>query len=50
MLGWGVRESSVFRSEILQFFYDKGENASPAAEIVTGVYGADTVTVNYVQF
>ncbi|GFV58903.1 histone-lysine N-methyltransferase SETMAR [Trichonephila clavipes] len=27
----------------LQFFFDKGENA-------IGVYGADTVTVNYVQF
>ncbi|GFW99111.1 hypothetical protein TNCV_3008811 [Trichonephila clavipes] len=27
-----------------------GENASHAAEIVNGVYGADTVTANYVQF
>ncbi|GFS77242.1 histone-lysine N-methyltransferase SETMAR [Trichonephila clavipes] len=27
-----------------------GENASKTAEIVNGVYGADTVTVNYVQF
>ncbi|XP_073983651.1 histone-lysine N-methyltransferase SETMAR-like [Rhodnius prolixus] len=35
---------------ILQFFLDKGENASQAAEIVNGVYGADTVTANYVQF
>lgn len=35
---------------ILQFFFDKGENASQAAEIVNGVYGADTVTANYVQF
>ncbi|GFU01855.1 histone-lysine N-methyltransferase SETMAR [Trichonephila clavipes] len=34
---------------ILQFF-DKGKNASQAAEIVHGVYGADTVTANYVQF
>ncbi|GFU89218.1 histone-lysine N-methyltransferase SETMAR [Trichonephila clavipes] len=34
----------------LQFFFDKGENASQAAEIVNGVYGADTVTANYVQF
>lgn len=35
---------------ILQFFFDKGENASQAAEIVNGVYGPDTVTANYVQF
>ncbi|GFV19123.1 histone-lysine N-methyltransferase SETMAR-like [Trichonephila clavipes] len=28
---------------ILQFFFDKGENASQAAEIVYGVYGSDTV-------
>ncbi|GFW48529.1 histone-lysine N-methyltransferase SETMAR [Trichonephila clavipes] len=35
---------------ILQFFFDKGENASQAAEVVNCVYGADTVTVNYVQF
>ncbi|GFV72864.1 histone-lysine N-methyltransferase SETMAR [Trichonephila clavipes] len=35
---------------ILQFFFDKGENASQVAEIVNGVYGADTVTANYVQF
>ncbi|GFV29292.1 histone-lysine N-methyltransferase SETMAR [Trichonephila clavipes] len=35
---------------ILQFFFDKGENASQAAEIVNGVYGADTVTANSVQF
>jgi len=35
---------------ILQFFFDKGENASQAAEIVNGVYGPDTVTTNYVQF
>ncbi|GFX41915.1 mariner Mos1 transposase [Trichonephila clavipes] len=27
---------------ILQFFFDKGENASQMAEIVNGVYGADT--------
>ncbi|GFU84790.1 hypothetical protein TNCV_2127311 [Trichonephila clavipes] len=27
---------------ILQFLLDKGENASPAAEIVNGFYGADT--------
>ncbi|GFW42167.1 histone-lysine N-methyltransferase SETMAR [Trichonephila clavipes] len=35
---------------ILQFFFDKGENASQGAEIVNGVYGANTVTANYVQF
>ncbi|GFU65799.1 histone-lysine N-methyltransferase SETMAR [Trichonephila clavipes] len=35
---------------ILQFFFYKGENASQVAEIVNGVYGADTVTANYVQF
>ncbi|GFS77639.1 hypothetical protein TNCV_819501 [Trichonephila clavipes] len=27
-----------------------GEKASQAAEIANGVYGADTVTANYVQF
>ncbi|GFY33010.1 histone-lysine N-methyltransferase SETMAR [Trichonephila clavipes] len=32
---------------ILQF--DKGKNASQIAQIVNGVYGADTVTANYVQ-
>ncbi|GFW88201.1 histone-lysine N-methyltransferase SETMAR [Trichonephila clavipes] len=31
----------------LQFFFDKGTNASQAAEIVDG---ADTVTANYVKF
>ncbi|GFW89900.1 uncharacterized protein TNCV_2979961 [Trichonephila clavipes] len=35
---------------ILQFFFDKGENASLVTEIVNGVYGADTVTANYMQF
>ncbi|GFV49696.1 reverse transcriptase domain-containing protein [Trichonephila clavipes] len=34
----------------LQFFFDKGENASQGAEIANGVYGADIVTANYVQF
>ncbi|GFV33145.1 mariner Mos1 transposase [Trichonephila clavipes] len=29
---------------------DEGENASQVIEIVNGVYGADTVTANYVQF
>ncbi|GFX28466.1 histone-lysine N-methyltransferase SETMAR [Trichonephila clavipes] len=35
---------------ILQFFFDKGENASQAAEIVNGVYCVDTVTANYERF
>ncbi|GFV26015.1 histone-lysine N-methyltransferase SETMAR [Trichonephila clavipes] len=35
---------------ILQFFFNKGENASQADEIVNGAYGVDTVTANYVQF
>ncbi|GFT40108.1 histone-lysine N-methyltransferase SETMAR [Trichonephila clavipes] len=35
---------------ILQFFFDNGENAIKAAEIVNGVYGADTVTDSYMQF
>ncbi|GFU75971.1 histone-lysine N-methyltransferase SETMAR [Trichonephila clavipes] len=34
----------------LQFFFDKGETASQGAEIANGVYGADTVTANYLQF
>ncbi|GFU20709.1 histone-lysine N-methyltransferase SETMAR [Trichonephila clavipes] len=34
----------------LQFFFDKGENASQVAKSVNGVYGADTVIANYVQF
>ncbi|GFU35241.1 histone-lysine N-methyltransferase SETMAR [Trichonephila clavipes] len=33
----------------LQFFFVKGENASQAAEIANAVYGANTVTANYVQ-
>ena len=35
---------------ILQFFFDKGENASQAAANVNGVYGPDTVTANHAQF
>ena len=35
---------------ILQFFFDKGENARQAAENVNSVYGPDTVTANYAQF
>ncbi|GFX43516.1 histone-lysine N-methyltransferase SETMAR [Trichonephila clavipes] len=34
----------------LQFFLDKGENTSQVAEIANGLYGADTVTANYVKF
>ncbi|GFX07911.1 histone-lysine N-methyltransferase SETMAR [Trichonephila clavipes] len=35
---------------IVQLFFDKGENASQAAEIVNGVYGAGTVIAIYVRF
>ncbi|GFT27511.1 histone-lysine N-methyltransferase SETMAR [Trichonephila clavipes] len=35
---------------ISQFFFDKGENADQAAEIVNGVYSSNTVTASYVQF
>jgi len=35
---------------ILQFFFDKGKNASQTAEIVNDVFGPDTVTANYIQF
>jgi len=35
---------------ILQFFFDKSENASQAAENVNSVYGPDTVTANHAQF
>ncbi|GFV66212.1 uncharacterized protein TNCV_355921 [Trichonephila clavipes] len=41
------KEKNLF---LLQFFIDKDENASQGAEIVNGVYGADTVTANYVKF
>ncbi|GFX57531.1 hypothetical protein TNCV_3550981 [Trichonephila clavipes] len=34
----------------LQFFFDKSENAGQVVEIANGVYGADTVTANYLQF
>ncbi|GFU70665.1 mariner transposase [Trichonephila clavipes] len=34
---------------ILQFFFDKDENASQSAEIVNGVYGADTRFLPYGQ-
>lgn len=35
---------------ILQFFFDKGKNASQVVETVIGIYGLDTVTGNYVEF
>ncbi|GFS67266.1 histone-lysine N-methyltransferase SETMAR [Trichonephila clavipes] len=35
---------------ILHFFFDKGEHAKQAAEIVNSAYDADTVTANYVHF
>ncbi|GFT81019.1 histone-lysine N-methyltransferase SETMAR [Trichonephila clavipes] len=48
----GVKNGSQQREYLvdLQFFFDKSGNASQAADIVKGVYGADTVTVNCVQF
>ncbi|GFV15405.1 histone-lysine N-methyltransferase SETMAR [Trichonephila clavipes] len=48
----GVQIGSQQRenSDLLQFFFDKGENASQVAEIANGIYGAGTVTANYVQF
>ncbi|GFX96134.1 histone-lysine N-methyltransferase SETMAR [Trichonephila clavipes] len=48
----GVKNGSQQRENvvILQFFFDKAENANQVAEIVNGVYGADTVTAIYVQF
>lgn len=35
---------------ILQFYFDKGENASQAAENMNNVYGPDTVTANHAQY
>ncbi|GFV33167.1 histone-lysine N-methyltransferase SETMAR [Trichonephila clavipes] len=35
---------------ILQFFFDKGENAKQVVEIENGVYEADIVAANYEQF
>ncbi|GFW11456.1 histone-lysine N-methyltransferase SETMAR [Trichonephila clavipes] len=48
----GVKNGSQQREIrfFLQFFFDKGQNASQVAEIANSVYGADTVTANYVQF
>ncbi|GFT42564.1 histone-lysine N-methyltransferase SETMAR [Trichonephila clavipes] len=34
----------------LQFFFHEGENASQVTEITNGVYDADTVTPDYMQF
>ncbi|GFX83113.1 histone-lysine N-methyltransferase SETMAR [Trichonephila clavipes] len=34
----------------LQFFFDKGKNASQVAEIANDIYGANIVAANYVQF
>ncbi|GFX95360.1 histone-lysine N-methyltransferase SETMAR [Trichonephila clavipes] len=34
----------------LQFSFDEGKNASQVAEIANVVYGANTVTANYMQF
>ncbi|GFU81637.1 histone-lysine N-methyltransferase SETMAR [Trichonephila clavipes] len=34
----------------LQFFFDKSETGSQVAEIENGVYSADSVIANYVQF
>ncbi|GFW83016.1 hypothetical protein TNCV_4604431 [Trichonephila clavipes] len=48
----GVKNGSQQRENSVHFtgFFDKDENASQAAEIVNGVYSANTVTANYVQF
>ncbi|GFV99857.1 histone-lysine N-methyltransferase SETMAR [Trichonephila clavipes] len=35
---------------ISHFFFEKRESASQATEFVKDVYGADTVTINCVQF
>ncbi|GFW98802.1 histone-lysine N-methyltransferase SETMAR [Trichonephila clavipes] len=48
----GVKNGSQQRKIrcILQFFFDKSENASQVAGIVNGAYGANTETATYVQF
>ncbi|GFX46217.1 histone-lysine N-methyltransferase SETMAR [Trichonephila clavipes] len=48
----GVKSGSQQRENLvlLQFSFDKSENESQVAEISNGVYGADAVTSNYVQF
>ncbi|GFV50085.1 hypothetical protein TNCV_2354701 [Trichonephila clavipes] len=42
------REVSIEQFQI--YARCRGESASRVAEIVNGVYGASTVTANYVQF
>ncbi|GFW13840.1 histone-lysine N-methyltransferase SETMAR [Trichonephila clavipes] len=48
----GVKNGSQQRENSVLFtvFIDKSENANQVAKIANGVYGADTVTANYVQF
>ncbi|GFV80061.1 histone-lysine N-methyltransferase SETMAR [Trichonephila clavipes] len=48
----GVKNGSLQREHSVHFtvFFDKSKNAGQAVEIVHGVYGADTVTANYMQF
>ncbi|GFV34182.1 histone-lysine N-methyltransferase SETMAR [Trichonephila clavipes] len=48
----GVKNGSHQRENSVHYtvFFDKGKNANQAAEIVNGVYGADTVTANHGQF
>ncbi|GFV02025.1 calcitonin gene-related peptide type 1 receptor [Trichonephila clavipes] len=53
ILSYRILKTEVNKGKIryiLQFFFDKSENASYVAEIVNAVYGPDTVTANYVQF
>ncbi|GFW51817.1 hypothetical protein TNCV_1187491 [Trichonephila clavipes] len=53
VVSYNVLKREVNKEKIrffLQFLFDEGENASQMAEITNGVYGADTVTANYVQF
>ncbi|GFY01574.1 uncharacterized protein TNCV_2607581 [Trichonephila clavipes] len=54
---WSVVSYRVFKMEVnkekirffVQFFFDKGRNASQVAEIANCVYGAVIVTASYVQ-
>ncbi|GFX96676.1 transposable element Tc3 transposase [Trichonephila clavipes] len=48
----GVKNGSQQRENTVLFtvFFDKGENASQVAEIANDIYGANTVTANYLQF
>ncbi|GFX71578.1 hypothetical protein TNCV_2695661 [Trichonephila clavipes] len=45
-----VAVSDYFRLRVEFKTATDGENESQVAEILNGVYGADTVTANYVQF